>query len=129
METEELINEVIAEHGLTEDSGATPMPSVKDLKVVDGDEHQGVPNILWSYECDGIDLFFISEDGKVEYVFDHGSIDDFVGVRGNFAVKAEDYDNALAYNDAFNEYWSMDDDCPYDCFDDYILDYPINKTA
>ena len=57
------------------------------------------------------------------------SIDDFVGVRGNFAVKAEDYDNALAYNDAFNEYWSMDDDCPYDCFDDYILDYPINKTA
>ena len=129
METEELINEVIAEHGLTEDSGATPMPSVKDLKVVDGDEHQGVPNILWSYECGGIDLFFISEDGKVEYVFDHGSIDDFVGVRGNFAVKAEDYDNALAYNDAFNEYWSMDDDCPYDCFDDYILDYPINKTA
>ena len=129
MKTEELVNEVIAEHGLTEDSGMTPMPSVKDLKVVDGDEHQGVPNILWSYECDGIDLFFISEDGKVEYVFDHGSIDDFVGVRGNFAVKAEDYDNALAYNDAFNEYWSMGDDCPYDCFDDYILDYPINKTA
>ena len=123
----DLIEEVAKDYKLTEEAETTQMPSVKDLKVVYGDEHQGVLNILWSYECGGIDLFFIGENGKVEYVFGHGSIDDFVGVPGNFAVRSEDYDDALAYNDAFNRYWSMVDDYLYDCFDDYILDNPINN--
>lgn len=129
METEELISEVIAEHQLTEESGVTPMPLLKDLRVVDGDEHQGVPNILWSYECGGIDLFFIGENNEVDYVFNHDSIDDFVGMTGNFAVKAEDYETAVAYNKAFDDYWSMGDDSPYESFEDYISDYPVNKTA
>lgn len=102
------------------------IPSVDALKVIDGDTHQGTANVLWCYECECIGLYFIHSDGSVEDVFGHESIDDFVGVAGDFAVLSDDYEKAMAYSAAFEDYWANHSDGEFEGFDDFILQNPIN---
>ena len=65
------------------------------LMEVDGDVWSGTANEVYSFCSCEIDLFFIHKNGRIESVFWHKSIDDFIGIPGVFAVEKTQYETAI----------------------------------
>ena len=66
------------------------------LKVVDGDVWSGTANEVYSFCSSDISLYFIHEDGRIDDVAWHESIDDFISMPGVFAVEKAQYDIAIS---------------------------------
>ena len=65
------------------------------LKTVDGDVWEGTANEIYSFCSPEITLYFIHQDGRIEDVDWHETIDDFMDAQGVFAVEADKYDLAI----------------------------------
>lgn len=66
-----------------------------ELMEVDGGVWSGTANEVYSFCSSEIALYFIHENGRIDDVFWYKSIDDFIGFRGVFAVRKEDYETAI----------------------------------
>ena len=65
----------------------------EDLVIVDGDTHSGTANLVYSFSKET--LYFIHQDGHIVDVDWYNSIDDFIGVAGEFAVHQYAWSNAM----------------------------------
>ena len=65
------------------------------LMEVDGGVWSGTANEVYSFCSSEIALYFIHENGLIEDLFWHESIDDFIGIRGVFAVEKTQYETAI----------------------------------
>ena len=65
------------------------------LMEVDGGVWSGTANEVYSFCSSEIALYFIHENGLIEDLLWHESIDDFIGIRGVFAVEKSQYETAI----------------------------------
>ena len=65
------------------------------LKIVDGDVWEGTSNEIYSFCSSDITLYFIHQDGRIEDVDWHETIDDFMDLQGVFAVESDQYELAI----------------------------------
>ena len=65
------------------------------LMEVDGGVWSGTANEVYSFCSSEIALYFIHENGLIEDMMWHESIDDFIGIRGVFAVEKTQYETAI----------------------------------
>ena len=65
------------------------------LKTVDGDVWEGTANEIYSFCSPEIALYFIHQDGRIEDVDWHETIDDFMDLQGVFAVESDQYELAI----------------------------------